>query len=107
MWRPSSRPTARAIDVKSSREIGADDAADTVAISLVDAAGSPTSQLAIGPIEAGAGHAATGETIAKSISGPRQPAADRADRPAQASGGLVVSETFEVAKHDRRAVFLG
>ena len=42
----------------------------------------------------------------ESVTGPRQPAANRADRPSQPFGGLLMGEPFQMAEDDRRPVFL-
>ena len=51
-------------------------------------------------------HAATVESRPQQVPGSRQPALDRADRPAQPLGRLVVGQALEVAEHDRRPILL-
>ena len=53
------------------------------------------------------GDAAAEQAVAEASAAPRQPALDRADRPAQVPRGLLVGAALEVAEDDRRAVTFG
>ena len=50
------------------------------------------------------GQAAPGQPHPEPFPGPSQPHADRAHRAAQATGGLLVAQPLEIAKHERNAI---
>ena len=51
--------------------------------------------------------AAAPQPIAQTLVRPRQPALDRADRPSQVPGHLLVSPSFEIAEDHRGTIALG
>ncbi len=54
--------------------------------------------------DGGQGDPPSGQAVAELVAGPGEPSLDRADRPAQAVGGLLVGQAFEVAEDDGHPV---
>ncbi len=92
MARPVARATAARV-VDSARERGTDGAG------VVGEGAEEESRRE--------GQAAAGEAVAEAITGAREAPLDGAEGPAEAIGGLLVGQAFEVAEGDRGAVRLG